>query len=80
MGKREKFYERLKTKPKDIKFDELENFLRAQGFIVDSKGGSSHVFFKYEETKLTIPKHGIVKRCYIEQVLDVIELYNIKIR
>ena len=80
MSKRKKFYERLKTIPNDIKFDELKNFLQAHGFIVDEKGGGSHIFFKYEETKIPIPKHGIVKRCYIEKVIEIIELYGIEIR
>jgi hypothetical protein len=45
MSQKQKLVERLKAKPKDFTWDELENVLKSFGYQIESGSGSRRKFF-----------------------------------
>jgi hypothetical protein len=61
MSKKEKLIKRLKSKPKDLTFDEIVSLLKTLGFRLSNKGKSSgsRASFIKESVKITMHKpHG----------------------
>lgn len=58
----------------DIRFHDLERVLESYGYVMKiPKGGSSHcVFRKTGCSPITIPRHRIIKKVYIEMVRDIV--------
>lgn len=75
MSKKLKEYARLLRKPKDLRFDELQRILEQCGFVQDRQKGSHAHFFHPEFGPLSIPADTIVKKCYIDEVVDLIGYY-----
>lgn len=80
MGQKEKLIKRLKTRPKDFSFDELERLLGYLSFEKDNKGrtSGSQVLFRSEKHSVQIllhkPHPGNELRDYqIRQVLEILE-------
>ena len=53
MGQKEKLIQRLKSKPKDFTFDEVETLLRYLSYVRSNKGktSGSRIMFTSEEHK-----------------------------
>ena len=78
MGKKEKLIERLKSKPKDFTFDEMQNLLELLGFEMSNKGktSGSRVKFKMGHVPISLhkphPRKELLKY-QINIVLEVLE-------
>ena len=78
MGKKEKLIERLKSKPKDFTFDEMQSVLEAFGFEVLNKGKTSGSRVKFSKGSMAIILHKPHPRkelleYQIKQITDVLE-------
>jgi predicted RNA binding protein YcfA (HicA-like mRNA interferase family) len=76
MSKKEKLVERLLRKPVDMRFEEVTLILEHFGFVLDKKNqkGSHFVFFKGEQ-QITIPAHNhMVKRTYLQKIIETLGL------
>ena len=58
MGKKQKLIDRLKTKPKDFTFEEMESLLLSLGFVIHHKGktSGSRVMFKLGDFSIDLHK------------------------
>jgi hypothetical protein len=78
MGKKEKLIARLKSKPKDFTFDEMQNLLELLGFEMSNKGktSGSRVLFKNGDIPINMHKPHPRKEFLeyqIKYVLDTLE-------
>ena len=79
MARDEKLIARMKQSPRNIRFSEVDRFLKRQGFEARQRG-SSHVIYKREDgTRLGVVKpHGggddAVDPAAIAKILDTLEL------
>ena len=80
MGQIDKLIDRLKSRPKDFTFDELERLLNYLSFEKDNKGktSGSRVLFRSNTTSTQIllhkPHPGNELRAYqIKQVIETLE-------
>lgn len=73
MSKKQKLLEKLLSKPKDLRFSELETILIFCGYELDRYNGSHAVFIKDGYPMLTIPRKDPVLSYLINQVLTAIE-------
>jgi predicted RNA binding protein YcfA (HicA-like mRNA interferase family) len=73
MSKKQKLLQRLLSKPKDLRYDELDKILQACGYTLDHSTGSHAIYSRRGARSLTIPRTTPVKSYLIEQVLDAIE-------
>ncbi len=73
MGKAEKLLDKIKTNPKNVRFEELCKVLKNKGYdIINVKG--SHYAFSNGMTTITIVKpHGGKKFCHVLDVKEVIK-------
>lgn len=79
MGRQEKLEARLKSKPKDFSFEEMESLLRYKGFAQDAPGktGGSRVRFIHKEKNVSIYLHkphpqNAFKDYALQQVIDIL--------
>ena len=75
MSKWDKLLYRITTLSPDIRFDELRKVLEGYGYIMKGpRSGSSHYTFRKEGCHpITIPKHKMIKKIYVEMVKDIVE-------
>jgi predicted RNA binding protein YcfA (HicA-like mRNA interferase family) len=73
VSKKQKLLERLLSKPKDLRFDELDKILNYCGFKFDHTTGDHAIYTKPGYRPLTIPQKTPVKSYLIEQALAAIE-------
>ena len=75
MAKWDKLLARIIFLSKDIRFDELRKVLESYGYEMKGpKGGSSHYTFRKEGCQpITIPKHELIKKVYVEMVKQIVE-------
>ena len=73
MSKKQKLYQRLKDKPKNLRFAELEKIILDCGYVLDHTSGSHAIYTKPNSITLTIPRKTPVKSYLIYQVLNAIE-------
>lgn len=73
-----KFVEKMKRSPRNIRFDELDRFLQAEGFAAAPQGGSHVVYRREDGAKVTIVRpHGGAKTVHVaavKQVLRILEM------
>ena len=78
MGQKEKLIERLKSKPRDMTFDEVETLLRYLGYTRSDKGrtsGSRVIFSSAEHPPILMHKPHPRKELLayqIQQLLDIL--------
>ena len=78
MGQKEKLIERLKSKPRDMTFDEVETLLRYLGYTRSDKGrtsGSRVIFSSAEHPPILMHKPHPRKELLayqIQQLLDML--------
>ena len=78
MGRKEKLIERLKSKPKDFTFDEMQTLLESLGFEMSNKGKTSGSRVKFSKGSATIRVHKPhprkeLKDYQIDDVLEILE-------
>ena len=78
MGRKEKLIARLKSKPKDFTFDEMQNLLKLLGFEMSNKGkaSGSRALFKNGNIPINLHKPHPRKEFLeyqIKYVLDALE-------
>ena len=75
MSKWDKLITRICNLSKDLRFDELRKVLESYGYEMNvPRSGSSHYTFrKYGCMPITIPKHELIKKVYVEMVRGIVE-------
>ena len=75
MSKWEKLLRKLLSLSKDMRFNELQKILEYYGYVMNApRSGSSHYTFrKSGKSPITIPKHELIKKIYVEMVRDIVE-------
>lgn len=77
MGKHEKLLARLKSRPKDFTFQELDTLLSGFGYALNQSGSGSRVRFEHDDHSPVLmhkPHPSPVLKPYqIDQVLDVLK-------
>jgi len=67
----EKIIEKMKNRPKGIRFEELVKVLNHYGYILVRVKGSHHHFRNDKGDVITIPNHGNpIKAVYVKDVLQ----------
>ena len=76
MGKKEKLIERLKSKPKDFTFDEMQNLLELLGFEMSNKGKTSGSRVKFKNGNVSVYLHRPHPRKELleDQVKDILSI------
>ena len=76
MSRREKLLEKMRTHPGDVRFSEVDAFLKAHDFILFNQRGSHCSYHRADGRVLTIVKpHGGRKTCHpadIRRLLKVL--------
>ncbi len=75
MSKWDKLLKRIYALSKDMRFDELRKVLESYGYVMNApKSGSSHYTFRKAGCMpVTIPKHELIKKVYVEMVKQIVE-------
>ncbi|NPV42704.1 MAG: toxin HicA [Firmicutes bacterium] len=75
MSKKEKLLERIKSNPRTVKFEEMDNILVNIGFERrQPRGGSSHYTYSLEDKIITIPyKRPYIKVVYVKKAIKILE-------
>lgn len=71
----DKLLARIQSLSKDLRFEELKRVLEEYGYTMKMpRSGSSHATFRKPGcAPITIPRHGLIKRIYVEMVREVVE-------
>jgi predicted RNA binding protein YcfA (HicA-like mRNA interferase family) len=76
MSSRQKRHERIRNNPANIRFAEIEPWLRDFGFTLERMSGSHHVF-RHSVIKVKLnfqpDKSGMAKPYQVRQALKIIE-------
>ena len=78
MSRRQKLIERLKSKPRDFTFSEMESLLFSLGFAKSNAGKTSGSRVKYRMNGIEIRVHkphpgNLLKPYQVNQILDTLE-------
>lgn len=75
MSQWDKLIERILKLSNDVRFEEIRKIMVTLGYTVSNpRGGSSHYTFrKRGRTPITVPKHGPIKKAYVEKVRKIVE-------
>ena len=75
MSRWDKLLARIFTLSKDLRFDELRKVLESYGYEMNApRSGSSHYTFRKSGCQpITIPKHELIKKVYVEMVKQIVE-------
>ena len=75
MSKWDKLIARICSLSKDIRFDELRKVLESYGYVMNApRSGSSHYTFRKPGCMpITIPKHELIKKVYVEVIRQIVE-------
>jgi len=77
MGQKEKLIKRLKSKPKDFTFEEVETLLKYFGYVRNEKGktsGSRVIFSCKDRASILLHKPHPRKELLIYQIKQLIEV------
>ena len=72
MGKAEKLLEKIRTNPKNVRFEELCKVLKGKGYDTINIKGSHYSFSNGEKTITVVKPHGGHKFCHVLDVKEVI--------
>ena len=71
MSQREKLIARIRQRPSQAEFSDVEQLLELFGWTCDRKRGSHRAFTKPAERTLIVPiKSGKVARVYLDQICE----------
>lgn len=69
------FVERMRQSPRNIRFDELDRFLKSEGFTAVPQPGSHVVYRRDDGAKLTVVRpHGGTKTVHVAAIKQVLKL------
>lgn len=78
MGQYKKLYDKIKSNPKNVSFDEIDKLLTKMGGFNRRapKSGSSHYTYSHPDLQdiLTVPKDRPIKVIYIKKALAAFEI------
>lgn len=78
MSRDEKIVGKMKQSPRNVRFEELDGFLKRQGFESRQRG-TSHVVYKRPGTRLTVVRpHGGKKTVDPAAVAEVLARLNLE--
>jgi predicted RNA binding protein YcfA (HicA-like mRNA interferase family) len=73
MGRKKKLLAKMRQNPKNVRPEELERLLLRLGFE-KRQGSGSHVIYKLDEFRLTVPyRKPFLKPIYIRLALEIID-------
>jgi predicted RNA binding protein YcfA (HicA-like mRNA interferase family) len=72
MTRREKLIDRIRARPPQARFSDVQALLEEEGWRKDREKGSHVTFVKDDEPPITVPKEGgrWVKRVYLDLICD----------
>lgn len=75
MAKQQKRLEKIRSNPRNVRFEELDRLLIAYGFQRrQPRSGSSHYIYVRESLRITIPMNRPhLKEIYVKQVVKLLE-------
>jgi predicted RNA binding protein YcfA (HicA-like mRNA interferase family) len=73
MVKKEKLLEKIKTNPKNVRFEELCKALKDRGYDIINKKGSHYSFSNGQKTLTIVKPHGGNKFCHVLDVKEIIK-------
>lgn len=75
MSKWDKLINKLYKNNSDFRIDEISKILYNYGYTTkETRGGSSHITFRKEgKMPITIPRHGKIKKTYVNLVKKAVE-------
>ena len=72
MSKQDKFIDRLRNSPKNVRFQDIDILLRGLGFEKRVRG--SHHIYSLDQFRITVPfRKPFVKPVYVKLLLEVLE-------
>ena len=78
MSQRDKLIARIRARPSQAYFDDIEKLLGMFGWQCRNGTGSHRAFTKPGERTITVPvKDGKVKRVYLDQICERLGLDNL---
>ena len=75
MSKWNKLLARLYKLDPSLRYEELKRILETCGYTAqETSGGSSHITFRKKNCPpITIPRHGKIKKVYLDIIRDAVE-------
>ena len=75
MSKWDKLLSKILSLDNDMRFDELRKVMESYGYTMNAPiyGSSHYTFRKKGKNPVTIPKHELVKKAYVEMVRAIVE-------
>ncbi|MFZ5808439.1 MAG: type II toxin-antitoxin system HicA family toxin [Chloroflexota bacterium] len=73
MSDRDKIIQRVLSRPNNLRFEEIEKFLKICGYRLDRIHGSHYIFIRRGFPTLTIHHKSPLKRYLIAQVIQATE-------
>lgn len=82
LGQCERLYEKIKSNPKDVKFEDIDKLLVRYGGFLKREGKGSHFIYKHPDLTniqdfVTIPRAKPVKKVYVLKALRLFEQMNL---
>ena len=78
MSRDEKLLQKMRQSPRNVRFEELDGFLKREGFESRQRG-TSHVVYKRPGTRLTVVRpHGSKKTVDPAAVVEVLARLNLE--
>ena len=77
MSRREKLLEKMRSRPGDVRFSEVDAFLTAHAFILFNQRGSHCSYHRADGRVLTIVKpHGGRKTCHPADIRHLLKVLD----
>jgi predicted RNA binding protein YcfA (HicA-like mRNA interferase family) len=74
MTQRDKLLEKIRSHPKDVRFDDLQTLLGYYGYQLVRVSGSHHRYQRQGSPPVTISRHGAqVHSAAVEEVLRILD-------
>ena len=75
MARREKLIEKMRNNPGNIRFHEVEAFLKCEGFVLFNQRGSHCTYHRFDGQMLTIVKpHGGRNTCHPTDIRKLLRI------
>ena len=75
MARREKLLDKMRNHPSNIRFEEVDAFLRYDGFVLFNQRGSHCAYHRADGRVLTIVKpHGGRKTCHPSDIRSLLKV------
>lgn len=76
MSTKRKLYEKIKSNPTNVSYDELRSLVEVCRYELRKGGGGSHRWFRQEGyPPIHFPEHKPIKKHYVEETIAILEKY-----